>query len=255
MTEHISAEVLALQEVLAGRYSIERELGRGGMGIVLLARDVALDRLVALKLLPQTVALDDEARARFLREARTSAGLSHPNIVPIHSVEEQGNNVFFVMGYVDGETLRERVERAGPLPPRYAMKLMQEVAWALGYAHERGIVHRDIKPDNIMIEQATDRAMVTDFGIAQVGAPKSAPTGEIIGTARYMSPEQACGEAVDGRSDLYSLGATFFWALAGRAPHEGKSLPVILAKTVSEDAPSLLTIRAELPPKFSAVID
>ena len=255
MAEHISAEVLALQEVLAGRYSIERELGRGGMGIVLLARDVALDRLVAIKLLPPTVALDDEARQRFLREARTSAGLSHPNIVPIHAVEEHGDLVFFAMGFVDGETLRERVERVGPLTPRYAMKLMQEVAWALGYAHERGIVHRDIKPDNIMIEQATDRAMVTDFGIAQVGAPKSAPTGEIIGTARYMSPEQACGDAVDGRSDLYSLGATFFWALAGRAPHEGKSLPAILAKTVSEEAPSLMTIRAELPAKLSAVID
>ncbi|MBW2465314.1 MAG: serine/threonine protein kinase, partial [Deltaproteobacteria bacterium] len=227
----------------------------GGMGIVLLARDVALDRLVAMKLLPQTVALDDEARARFLREARASAGLSHPNIVPIHTVEEQGHNVFFVMGYVDGETLRERVERAGPLTPRYAMKLMQEVAWALGYAHERGVVHRDIKPDNIMIEQATDRAMVTDFGIAQVGAPKGAPTGEIIGTARYMSPEQASGDKVDGRSDLYSLAATFYWALAGRAPHEGKNLPAILAKTVSEEPKALVTVRAETPERFASIVD
>ncbi len=254
MAEDISAEVLALQEAVAGRYSIERELGRGGMGIVLLARDVALDRLVAIKLLPQTVALEADARKRFLREARTSAGLSHPNIVPIHSVEEQGNSVFFVMGFVDGETLRERVERAGPLTPRYAMKLMQEVAWALGYAHERGIVHRDIKPDNIMIEQATDRAMVTDFGIAQVGAPRGPPTGEIIGTARYMSPEQASGDAVDGRSDLYSLAATFYWALAGRAPHEGKNLPAILAKTVSEEPPSIVTLRRELPDRFASIV-
>ncbi len=255
MPNHISAEVLALQEAVAGRYSIERELGRGGMGIVLLARDVALDRLVAIKLLPPTVALDAKARARFLREARTSAGLSHPNIVPIHTVEEQGDNVFFVMGYVEGETLRERVERVGLLTARYAMKLMQEVAWALGYAHERGIVHRDIKPDNIMIEQATDRAMVTDFGIAQVGAPQAAGTGEIIGTARYMSPEQACGEPVDGRSDLYSLSATFYWALTGRAPHEGANLPAILAKTVAEEPVALVSVRAELPEKLGAVID
>ena len=135
------------------------------------------------------------------------------------------------------------------------MKLMQEVAWALGYAHERGIVHRDIKPDNIMIEQATDRAMVTDFGIAQVGAPRSAPTGEIIGTARYMSPEQASGDKVDGRSDLYSLAATFYWALAGRAPHEGKNLPAILAKTVSEEPKALVVVRAETPEKFASIVD
>ncbi len=190
MSDLISAEFLAFQEVLAGRYSIERELGRGGMGIVLLARDVALDRLVAIKLLPPELAADRDARERFLAEARTAAGLSHPNIVPIHAVEEHGAHVFFVMGYVEGETLRERVERVGPVSPRFAMKILQEVAWALAYAHERGVVHRDVKPDNIMIEQATGRALVTDFGIAQVGRTTSdESTGEVIGTARYMSPE------------------------------------------------------------------
>src|ERR1041384_6801727 len=132
-----SGELLVLQQLLAGRYSIERELGRGGMGIVFLARDVALDRLVAIKLLPPQLA-NPAARDRFLREARTAAGLSHPNIVPIHAVEQLGDCVFFVMGYVDGETLRERVARTGPLAPRPAMKLMQEVGWALAYAAWRG---------------------------------------------------------------------------------------------------------------------
>src|SRR3989442_9360937 len=213
MTAPISAEFLALQELLAGRYSIERELGRGGMGIVLLARDVALDRPVAIKLLPPHLATRPDERDRFLQEARTAAGLAHPNIVPIPLVEARGELVFFVMGYVDGDTLRERVERAGPLPPRLAMKLLQEVAWALAYAHQRGVINRDVKPDNIMIERATDRALVTDFGIALGARDAGQSSGPVIGTARYMSPEQASGEPVDARSDLYSLGATFFFAL------------------------------------------
>ena len=195
MTASIGAEFLALQELLAGRYSIERELGRGGMGIVLLARDVALDRPVAIKLLPPHLATQAHERDRFLQEARTAAGLAHPNIVPIHLVEAHGDLVFFVMGFVDGETLRDRVERAGPLPPRLATKLLQEVAWALGAAHQRGVIHRDVKPDNIMIERATERAVVTDFGIAL--GKSAGGGGSVTGTARYMSPEQACGEPVD----------------------------------------------------------
>src|SRR6266516_2722899 len=144
MTASISPEFLALQELLAGRYSIERELGRGGMGIVLLARDVALDRPVAIKLLPPHLATRPDERDRFLQEARTAAGLAHPNIVPIHLVEAHGDLVFFVMGFVDGETLRDRVERAGPLPPRLATKLLQEVAWELGREGRKpGLGHRD----------------------------------------------------------------------------------------------------------------
>ena len=256
MTEPISAEFLALQDLLAGRYSIERELGRGGMGIVLLARDVALDRLVAIKLLPPALAEQQSTRDRFLKEARTAAGLSHPNIVPIHVVEEHGDLVFFVMGYVDGETLRERVERRGPLSPRAATKLLQEVAWALGYAHQRGVVHRDVKPDNIMLERATERGIVMDFGIAQVERyAERHDQGGITGTARYMSPEQASGEPVDARSDLYSLGATAFYALTGRAPFEAASIPALLAKHVIEPAPRLLEARPNLPAKLGEVID
>src|SRR6266487_108909 len=253
MTASISPEFLALQELLAGRYSIERELGRGGMGIVLLARDVALDRPVAIKLLPPHLATRAHERDRFLQEARTAAGLAHPNIVPIHLVEARGDLVFFVMGFVDGETLRERVERAGPLPPRLATKLLQEVAWALGAAHQRGVIHRDVKPDNIMIERATERAVVTDFGIAL--GKSAGGGGSVTGTARYMSPEQACGEPVDARSDLYSLGATFFYALTGRAPFEAANVPAILTKHVYEPAPQVQALRAEVPAKLSAVVD
>ena len=255
MSAGVSAEFLALQQVLAGRYSIERELGRGGMGIVLLARDVALDRLVAIKLLPPHLAASAESRERFLREARTAAGLSHPNIVPIHAVEQQGDLVFFVMGFVDGETLRERVERSGTLPPRMAMKIMQEVAWALGYAHQRGVIHRDVKPDNIMIERGTERALVTDFGIAVRGRSGEGGAGEVVGTARYMSPEQALGETVDARSDLYSLAATMFYALTGRPPFEAANLPAIITKQVSTPAPRLQMVRPEVPARLAEVVD
>src|SRR5256885_1372110 len=249
MTAPISAEFLALQELLAGRYSIERELGRGGMGIVLLARDVALDRPVAIKLLPPHLASRPDERERFLQEARTAAGLSHPNVVPIPLVEAHGDPVFFVMGFVDGETLRDRVERAGRPPPRLATKLIQEVAWALGAAHQRGVIHRDVKPDNIMIERATERAVVTDFGIAlgsRAGKAES-PGGAVTGTARYMSPEQARGEPVDARSDLYSLGATFFYALTARAPFEAANVPPVITNHVYAPAPLVRALRPQQP--------
>ncbi len=251
----INPDILALQEHLAGRYSIETELGRGGMGIVLLARDVALDRLVAIKLLPDSLAADPEYRKRFLREARTAAGLSHPNIVPIHLVEAHDELVFFVMGFVDGESLRERVERSGPLSTRLAMKLMQDVAYALCYAHQRGVIHRDIKPDNIMVEQGTDRALVTDFGIALGRDEAALGSGEVIGTARYMSPEQAVGEAVDARSDLYALGATFYYAVTGKAVFDGAHVHAILASQITQQAPSIVVARPEVPEKFAAVVD
>src|ERR687889_2292202 len=169
MTTAMSEEFLALQSALAGEYSLQRELGRGGMGIVYLARDVQLDRDVAIKVLPSHLARTAESRERFVREARTAAGLSHPHIVPIHRVGEAAGFVFFVMSYVEGETLGERLRTRGPLPPAEAARVLREVAWALAYAHGRGVVHRDVKPDNILLEEGTGRALVTDFGIAQGG--------------------------------------------------------------------------------------
>jgi serine/threonine-protein kinase len=256
MPDALSSEFVALQQAVAGRYSLERELGRGGMGIVFLARDVALDRLVAIKLLPPAQAAQAGLKDRFLREARTAAKLSHPNIVQIYLVEEANGLVFFVMAYVEGETLGQRLRSRGPLSPSLGIRLLQEVAWALAYAHLRGIVHRDVKPDNILIEQGTGRAMVSDFGIARAGEVSGGTAvGEILGTAQYMSPEQASGEKVDGRSDIYSLGIVGFFALAGRPPFEADSVPALLAMQITRPAPPLSQIAPGVPGKVAQAID
>jgi serine/threonine-protein kinase len=249
-------ELIALQRVVAGRYSIVRELGRGGMGIVFLARDVALERPVAIKLLPPALAINAGYRARFVREARAAARLSHPNIVPIHSVEEHDDLAFFVMGFIDGETLSARVERGGPLRAADAIRLTQEVAWALAHAHGHGVIHRDVKPDNILLEGDTGRAIVTDFGIARVdGGLGASNPGAIIGTPRYMSPEQANGESVDGRSDLYALGAVAYFASTGRAPIDGDTAVAIFARKLMVTPTPLAVVRSDIPPRFAAAVD
>ena len=251
------ADFLALQTALAGEYSLQRELGRGGMGVVYLARDVQLDRDVAIKVLPVHMARTTESRERFVREARTAAGLSHPNIVPIHRVGEAGGFVFFVMSYVEGETLGERLRARGPLPPAETMRIMREVAWALAYAHGRGIVHRDVKPDNILLEAGTGRALVTDFGIAHVDAhdrPVTDP-GKIMGTAHFMSPEQAASAPVDGRSDLYALGVVGYLAASGRLPFEASSVPALLVRQATEVPPSVMRAAPGLPSALGTAID
>jgi predicted Ser/Thr protein kinase len=252
-----SAEFLDFQAALAGEYSLQRELGRGGMGIVYLARDVQLDRDVAIKVLPAHLARTVESRERFVREARTAAGLSHPHIVPIHRVGEARGFVFFVMSYVEGETLGERLRARGPLPPADAMRVLREVAWALAYAHGRGIVHRDIKPDNILLEAGTGRALVTDFGIARVDAHDGPVTdpGRVMGTAHFMSPEQAANEPVDGRSDLYALGVVGYLAVSGRLPFEAPNLPALLVRQATEVPASVLHVSPGLPAALGAAID
>ncbi len=252
-----SPEFLDFQAALAGEYSLQRELGRGGMGIVYLARDVQLDRDVAIKVLPFHMARSSESRERFVREARTAAGLSHPNIVPIHRVGEARGFVFFVMSYVEGETLGERLRAKGPLPPAETMRIMREVAWALAYAHGRGIVHRDVKPDNILLEAGTGRALVTDFGIAHGGAnvgPDTDP-GKIMGTAHFMSPEQAASEPVDGRSDIYGLGVVGYLAVSGRLPFESRNLHALMVKQATEAPPSVMRAAPGLPAALGAAID
>ncbi len=244
-----------LEQAVAGRYAIGRELGRGGMGAVFLAQDLALDREVAIKVLPPELAVQPVLRERFVREARLAASLSHPNIVHVHAVEEQGDLLAIVMQFVDGETLTERVARAGPYDAADCARILQDVAWALGYAHGKGVVHRDVKPDNLLIERGTGRPMILDFGIArQARASGLTEVGHSIGTPQYMSPEQAAAEAVDGRSDLYSLGCVGFFAATGRPPFEGESAHRIMTQHLTAPAPAVAGIRAGFPPGLSDVI-
>ena len=249
-----SSEFVALQAQVAGRYSLDGELGRGGMGIVFLAREVALDRLVAIKLLPPVLASNIALRERFLREARTAAQLSHPHIVPIHAVESHEPLVFFVMAYVRGETLGERLRTRGALPMTEALRVTQEVSWAIAHAHARGVIHRDIKPDNILLEEVSDRALVTDFGIAAFGEGDT-PVGMAMGTMHYMSPEQADGGGADVRADVYALGVTAYYALAGRRPFEGADGMALLAKQSGRDAPAIRSLVPALSLSAAAVID
>jgi eukaryotic-like serine/threonine-protein kinase len=254
-TAAVDALFLAFQEAVAGRYSLERELGRGGMGVVYLARDVRLDRLVAIKLLPPEFAAQSTLRERFLREARTAARLSHPYIVPIHAVDETGDFVFYVMAYVNGETLLDRVRARGPMAPHDVTRILREVAWALAYAHAQGVIHRDVKPANILLETGTNRALVTDFGIARVAnVTGETHAGEVLGTPEYMSPEQACGEQIDGRSDLYALGMVGYFATTGSVPFSGSARDV-LAQQITKAPPAAASVARGAPRSLSGAID
>ncbi len=250
-----------LSKALEGAYTIEGEIGRGGMGVVYHARDERLKRRVAIKVLPPELAFRDEIRLRFLREAETAARLSHPHIVPIHSVGEGPEGLtYFVMAYVDGEPLGARLKRRGRLPAEEARRILIETADALGAAHAVGIVHRDVKPDNILLEGSRGRVMVTDFGIAKAltstsGAGPLTATGAALGTPHYMSPEQAAGERdIDGRSDLYSLGVVAYQMLTGALPFEAPTVPGILFKQVTEAAPSILARAPECPEDLASCV-
>jgi hypothetical protein len=251
----------SIRRALGDRYLIERELGRGGMGTVYLAREIKLDRPVALKVLLPEFASQSGLRDRFLRETRTAASFSHPNIVPVYAVEESEDYLAYAMGLVEGETLSERIARAGPLTVREIVRMVKDVAHALAYAHGRGVVHRDIKPDNVMLERATGRALVLDFGIsrsmAQAAAPASNLTrvGEVVGTPEYMSPEQASGDVVDGRSDLYSLGLTAYYAATGATAVTGESTQKILVRQLTERVTPIETLRPDLPSALAKAID
>src|SRR3989441_4762879 len=234
-----------LRRALAGRYELEGLLGRGGMGVVYLARDLRLERPVALKVPPHDRAADPAFRARFLREARTAAALAHPNIMPIFAVHEVGEFIFFAMAYLGGETLARRIAHEGPLAAADAARLMGELADALAYAHARGVVHRDVKPDNILLDAASGRALLSDFGIAHVsldGRPAPASSGgggSVFGTVEFMSPEQVRGEPVDARSDLYSLGIVGYYALTGRLPFSADSDAAVVALHCTTPPPPL----------------
>ena len=257
-----TSELDALRALFADRYAIGRPLGRGGMGAVYLARDLQLDRQLAIKVLPPEFAAQADLRERFLRETRTAAGFSHPNIVPVFAVEDRGDVLAMAMGFVEGESLAERVARAGPLSVKETVRLLQDVGYALAYAHGRGVVHRDIKPDNIMMERATGRSLVMDFGISRtIAAPEGATragltrVGEVVGTPEFMSPEQASGDRVDGRSDLYSLGLVAWFAVTGTLGISGENTHQVLVKQLTMTLPPIASVRGDLPPALAAAID
>ena len=243
----------SLEAAIGEQYSISRLLGRGGMGVVYLAHDNVLDRTVAVKVLPPEIATPIGAE-RFRREAKTAAKLSHPNIVPLHSFGEVDGMMYFVMGFVPGGSLADRLRSAGSLPANSVREILIAVVDALDYAHRQGVVHRDIKPDNILIDEETGRPMLTDFGIAKGGASGNTLTqlGMPIGTPRYMSPEQASGEVdVDGRSDLYSLGVTAYHLLSGKLPFSDGLPQEILAQHVSKKPVSLKRAAPDVPEDLS----
>ncbi len=232
------------------QYLVDAEIGRGGMAVVYRATDLRLHRKVAIKVLPPELAFNADVRERFLREASTSAQLTHPSIVPIYTVDEREGMVYFVMALIEGESLAERLHREPRLPVEETRHILAGVADALAYAHEKGVVHRDVKPDNIMLDRATNRPVVTDFGIARAaqGDTRLTVTGVAIGTPAYMSPEQALGERdVDGRSDIYSLGVIGYQMLAGETPFKASNTPAMLVKHVSETPRPLNTLRPDTP--------
>lgn len=242
-----------LQDALAGVLSIERELGRGGMGTVYLARDVALDRPCALKVLHPEQGHDPEQRARFLREARTGARLSHPHIVPIYDVGESGDHVWFVMGLVDGESLRHRVARQGGLPATDVERVLREIGWALANAHARGILHRDVTLDNILIDRRSGRAMLADFGIA--ATIDGGDVGPLIGTAAYLAPDLIRGDPPSPQSDLYALGIVGWTALTGFLPFADEDPAAVLLRHLHDDIPPLERAAAATPSRLRRAIE
>jgi serine/threonine-protein kinase len=233
-----ATELDLVREQLKEEYEILDELGRGGMAIVFKAREKQLERDVAIKVLPFSLAFDKEFVERFQREARTSAKLEHPSIIPIYRVGKSGRVIYFVMKFLRGKPLSSVLAARGTLPPAEIRQILVQVARALAYAHKSGIVHRDIKPDNIMFDEH-GLAVVTDFGIAKAASGgKLTGTGMSIGTPHYMSPEQARAQALDGRSDIYSLGVVAYQSLTGRVPFDGEDSFSIGYKHIMEEIPT-----------------
>jgi serine/threonine-protein kinase len=232
-----------LQRVVAGKYRIERLLGKGGMGAVFLAHDLTLERAVAIKVLPPDVAQDDQVVRRFAQEAKTAAKLDHPNIIPIYRVESEGGLNYFVMKYISGTSLEDLLDKKEPLAVPDIQRILWEAACALGHAHQRGVVHRDVKPANIMFDH-DGRVMLTDFGISKAlqAATGFTATGMIIGTPHYMAPEQGKGAPVDGRADQYSLGVVGYRMITAELPFSGDSVHTIIYKHIYEE-PSLASVK------------
>ena len=253
----MTEEFAGLREILADRYRIERELGRGGMATVYLGHDARHDRAVAIKVLKPEVAAAIGAE-RFLREIRVTAALQHPHILPLYDSGVAAGLLYYVMSYVEGESLRERLRRDRQLSIEDAIRITREVASALDFAHRHGVVHRDIKPENILLQDG--QALVADFGIAyaavESGTQRLTESGLTIGTPQYMSPEQAMGERViTGRADIFSLGTILFEMLTGDPPFTGSTVAAIVARVMTEPTPSVIITRDTVPPGIAVALE
>src|SRR5512133_2638782 len=238
-----------------GRYEIKSELGRGGMATVYKAYDPLFEREVALKVLPREMLHDPQFRVRFEREAKTIAALEHQAIVPVYDVGEEEGQPFFVMRYMTGGSLSDTIAR-GPMSLTAAAKLIERLAPALDDAHLKGIVHRDMKPGNILFDRSGE-PYISDFGIAKITQSQTATVtgGAIIGTPAYMSPEQAQGEKIDGRSDVYALGVILYEMLSGTQPYQATTPMAIVVKQITDPVPHILDANPKLPVAIEAVIE
>src|SRR5947207_3399197 len=242
-------------DLIADRYELEELVGSGGMSTVFRARDTQLDRRVAIKILHEQYAADPEYVERFKREARAVARLSHPNIVTVIDRGEDGGKQFIVFEYIAGGNLKEHLVRSGRLPVRDALELALQVARALSFAHGHGLVHRDVKPQNVLLN-GDGQAKVTDFGIARtLDVDGVTQTGTVLGTSNYIAPEQASGQPVDVHTDVYSLGVVLYELLAGDVPFPGENFVTVAMKHVNEPPPNLLDVRRDVPLRVAAAVD
>ncbi|GAA4395163.1 Stk1 family PASTA domain-containing Ser/Thr kinase [Actinomadura sp. NPDC048032] len=240
--------------VLDGRYRIESRIARGGMATVYLARDLRLDRVIAIKVMHAGLASDEDFVARFIGEAKAAAALSHPNVVAVYDQRTDGEHVFLVMEYVAGRTLRDALNSLGRLGPRAALEIMQPVLAALGAAHRAGLVHRDVKPENVLITE-DGQVKVADFGLARAEtASKMTKTGMIIGTVGYLAPEQVLSGNADFRSDVYAAGIMLFELMTGRLPHQGDTPLAVAYKHVNETVPPPSSVVPGIPPRVDALV-
>ncbi|MDP2028691.1 MAG: protein kinase [Thiobacillus sp.] len=241
--------------MMIGRYEILDEIGQGAMGTVYRARDPMIDRVVAIKTVSIALLRQEgaDAEARFLREAQSAGRLSHPNIVTIYDVSEADGLAYIAMEYLPGKTLRDIMNQS-PMPLDLILDTMTQMAEALAFAHEHGVIHRDIKPANVVITRQRGRIKLTDFGIAHLVNSNHTQTGQMLGSPRYMSPEQAMGRVVDGRSDIFSLGAVMYEMLTGQYAFDGESLPTIIYRVISETPVPVEVMRPKLPAELSRLL-
>jgi formylglycine-generating enzyme required for sulfatase activity/tRNA A-37 threonylcarbamoyl transferase component Bud32 len=244
-----------LGAALGDGYVVEKSLGAGGFAVVYLVRDLALKRQLAIKVLSPDIITSHSMLERFRREAETVAQLSHPNIVPVHFIGERDGLLWLAMQCIDGGSIADRLAREGQLPVDDVVRITKEVASALGHAHKRGIVHRDIKPPNILVDSESGRCLVTDFGIARtVDTATLTATGVMLGTPAYLSPEQITGEQIDHRVDIYALGVMMYEMLAGKVPFDGATPTAAMMKRLGGPPDPVTTIRSDVPPVISSVI-